>query len=103
MVARIEGSVRDRARTIVTNMVANHHDAQAEFIAEASGLLPLQVICDMMGIPGDEQAKVFHWTNVMLGVGDEEVSGEYADVVAVLGEIVEYAMGLAEERRAPSR
>ena len=100
VVARIEGSVRDRARTLVTNMVANHHDAQAEFVAEASGLLPLQVICDMMGIPEEDEAKVFHWTNVMLGVGDEEVSGEYADVVAVLGEIVEYAMGLAEERRA---
>ncbi|MGZ6780167.1 MAG: cytochrome P450 [Mycobacterium sp.] len=100
VVARIEGSVRDRARTIVTNMVANHHDAEADFVAEASGLLPLQVICDMMGIPEVDEAKVFHWTNVMLGVGDEEVSGEYADVVAVVGEIVNYAMNLAEERRA---
>ena len=100
VVARIEGSVRDRARTIVTNMVANHHDAQADFVAEASGLLPLQVICDMMGIPEEDEAKVFHWTNVMLGFGDEEVSGEFADVVAVVAEIVDYAMRLAEERRA---
>lgn len=76
VVARIEGSVRDRARTIVTNMVANHHDALAEFVSEASGLLPLQVICDMMGIPEEDEAKVFHWTNVVLGVGDKEVSGE---------------------------
>src|SRR5215208_7063524 len=85
VVARIEGSVRDRARTIVSNMVADHHDGKAEFVAEASGLLPLQVICDMMGIPEEDEAKIFHWTNVILGVGDEEVAGEYADVVAVLG------------------
>ena len=34
VVARIEGSVRDRARTIVTNMVANHPRRAADFVAE---------------------------------------------------------------------
>jgi cytochrome P450 len=100
VVARIEDSVRDRARTIVTNLVANHRDAQADFVAEASSLLPLQVICDMMGIPSEDEAKVFHWTTVMLGVGDDEVSGEFTEVVAVVAEMAEYAMRLAEERRA---
>jgi cytochrome P450 len=99
VVARIEGSVRDRARTIVTDMVANHRDGQADFVAEAAGLLPLQVICDMMGIPEEDEAKVFHWTNVMLGFGDDEVSGGFDDVLVVVNEIVDYAMGLAEERR----
>jgi cytochrome P450 len=100
VVARIEDSVRDRARTIVTDLVANHRDAQADFVAEASSLLPLQVICDMMGIPSEDEAKVFHWTTVMLGVGDDEVSGEFTEVVAVVAEMAEYAMRLAEERRA---
>ena len=100
VVARIEGSVRDRARTIVTNMVANHRDAEADFVAEASSLLPLQVICDMMGIPEEDEAKVFHWTTVLLGFGDDEVSGEFAEVIAVVAEIADYAIRLAEERRA---
>jgi cytochrome P450 len=100
VVARIESSVRNRARTIVTNMVANHRDAQADFVAEASGLLPLQVICDMMGIPEEDEATVFHWTNVMLGFGDDEVSGGFDEVVVVLNEIVAYAMRLADQRRA---
>ena len=100
VVARIEESVHDRARSIVTNMVAGHPDARADFVAEASSLLPLQVICDMMGIPEQDEAKVFHWTTVMLGVGDDEVSGEFDDVVAVVTELAAYAMSLAEERRA---
>lgn len=103
VVARIEGSVRDRARTIVTDMVTNHRDGQADFVAEASSLLPLQVICDMMGIPEEDEAKVFHWTNVLLGVGDNEVSGEFAEVVATVAEVADYAMRLAEERRANPR
>jgi cytochrome P450 len=100
VVARIEDSVRDRAGTIVTNMVANHRDGQADFVAEASSLLPLQVICDMMGIPEEDEEKVFHWTTVMLGVGDEEVSGEFAEIVATVAEMADYAIRLAEERRA---
>jgi len=100
VVARIEDSVRDRAHRIVTDMIANHRDAQADFVARVSGLLPLQVICDMMGIPEDDEAKVFHWTTVMLGVGDDEVSGEVDDVIAVVTELAEYAVRLAEERRA---
>jgi cytochrome P450 len=38
VVARIEDSVRERARKIVTNMVADHHDGEADFVAEVSGL-----------------------------------------------------------------
>jgi cytochrome P450 len=100
VVARIEDSVRDRARTIVTDMAANQPDGEADFVAAASSLLPLQVICDMMGIPSEDEDKVFHWTSVMLGVGDEEVSHEFAEVVAVVAEMADYAMRLAEERRA---
>src|SRR5262245_38977161 len=58
VVARIEDSVRDRARRIVTDLIANHRDAQADFVAEASSLLPLQVICDMMGIPEEDEARI---------------------------------------------
>jgi cytochrome P450 len=100
VVARIEDSVRQRARRIVTDMVARHPDGEADFVAEVSGLLPLQVICDMMGIPQEDEAKVFHWTTVMLGVGDDEVSGEYTEVVAVVSELAEYAVRLADQRRA---
>ena len=100
VVARIEGSVRDRARRIVANMIANHPEGHADFVAEVSGPLPLQIICDMMGIPEEDEQKVFHWTNVMLGVGDNEASGEFDEVIKTVMEIAEYGVALAEERRA---
>jgi cytochrome P450 len=53
-----------------------------------------------MGIPEEDEATVFHWTNVMLGFGDDEVSGGFDEVVVVLNEIVAYAMRLADQRRA---
>jgi cytochrome P450 len=100
VVSRIEDSVRDRARRLVTDLIANHPDAHADFVAEVSGPLPLQIICDMMGIPESDEQKVFHWTNVMLGVGDDEQSGEFDEVVKTVMEIAEYGVALAEKRRA---
>jgi methyl-branched lipid omega-hydroxylase len=100
VVARIEESVRERARRIVANMIAGHPDGHADFVAEVSGLLPLQIICDMMGIPEEDEQKVFRWTTVLLGVGDDEASGELDEVITTVTAIADYGVRLAEERRA---
>ena len=76
VVARIEASVRDRARRLVDAMIANHPDGKGEVVTELAGPLPLQVICDMMGIPEEDHDDVFHWTNVILGFGDPDIASE---------------------------
>src|SRR5262249_54871120 len=86
VLARIEDSVRDRARGLVTAMVANHPDGQCDFVTELAGPLPLQIICDMMGIPGEDHEKVFHWTTAILGIGDPDVCGEHDDIVKAVFE-----------------
>lgn len=101
VVARIEDSVRDRAHRIVTKLIADHPDAQADFVAEVSSLLPLQVICDMMGIPEEDEAKIFHWTAVTLGTGDDEVvPGGFDEIITAVTDLGQYGVHLAEERRA---
>jgi cytochrome P450 len=100
VVARIEDSVRDRARRLATDLVASHPEGSADFVAEVAGPLPLQIICDMMGIPEEDEEKVFHWTTVIMSTGDEEASGDFDEIVKVATELAEYGVGLAEERRA---
>ncbi len=99
VVARIEDSVRERARRLVTEMIANHPDGNAQFVDEIAGPLPLQIICDMMGIPEEDEHKVFHWTTVIMGTGDEEASGDFDEIVKASTELAEYGVNLAEERR----
>jgi cytochrome P450 len=99
VLARIEDSVRDRARSLVTAMVANHPDGQCDFVTELAGPLPLQIICDMMGIREDDHDKVFHWTTALMGFGDPDVSGEFDDIVKVSFELAAYGVALAEARR----
>jgi methyl-branched lipid omega-hydroxylase len=100
VLARIEESVRDRARRLVTDMVAEHPDGRADFVASVAAPLPLQIICDMMGIPESDHQNVFHWTSVLMGVGDDEASGDFDDIVQVATNLATYGVQLAEDRRA---
>ena len=100
VLARIEDSVRDRASRLVEAMIAEHPDGTAELVASLAGPLPLQIICDMMGIPEEDHQKVFHWTNVILGFGDPEITADFDEFVKVAMDIGAYAAALADDRRS---
>jgi cytochrome P450 len=99
VVARIEASVRERAHRLVASMIANHPDGEADLVSELAGPLPLQIICDMMGIPEEDHQRVFHWTNVILGFGDPDLTTDFEEFVRVSMDIGAYASALAEDRR----
>ncbi|KAA8964475.1 cytochrome P450 [Mycobacterium sp.] len=100
VVARAEASVRERARRLVGSMIADHPDGRGEAVAELAGPLPLQVICDMMGIPEEDHQRIFHWTNVILGFGDPDLATDFEQFTTVSMEMAAHATALAEDRRA---
>ncbi|MEV0669911.1 cytochrome P450 [Mycobacterium sp. NPDC050441] len=100
VIARIEQSVRDRAHRLVREMVDAHPDGTADFVEEVASPLPLQIICDMMGVPEADRAKLFHWTSVLMGAGDDEVSiDDFSGYLQVATELAGYGVALAEQRR----
>lgn len=100
VLARIEDSVRDRARRLVEAMIVDNPDGSGELIRDLAGPLPLQIICDMMGIPEKDHLDVFRWTNVILGFGDPEITADFDEFVKVAMDIGAYAAALADDRRA---
>ena len=99
VVARIEESVRDRACRLVSDMIERHPDGHGELVTELAGPLPLQIICDMMGIPDSDHELIFGWTNIILGFGDPDLTTDFDEFVKVAMDIGAYAHGLAEDRR----
>ena len=100
VVARIEASVRERARRLVASLIAAHPSGEGEAVSELAGPLPLQVICDMMGIPEEDHQRIFHWTNVILGFGDPDLATDFEELMQVSIEMGGYATALAEDRRS---
>ena len=68
LMADIEGA----SAGIVDGLLARR---TGDFVAEAAAPLPIQVICDMMGIPERRQAMVLAHTNRILAGSDPEYTG----------------------------
>jgi methyl-branched lipid omega-hydroxylase len=94
-IAKIEASVRVQAREIVDRIADKR---ECDFVSEIAAALPLQIICDMMGIPREDNQQLFDWTNVILGVGDEEYVSSMEDLMAAGMGLFQYGLALAEDR-----
>ena len=103
VVARTDASVRDRARRLVDSMITAHPDGTGELVSDLAGPLPLHVICDMIGIPEEDEQKVFHWTNVILGVSDPDVAADVQEFTNASMDFAAYSVAMAEDRRADPR
>ena len=97
-VARIEDQVRSRAAKLVTDLLERFPQGECDFVEEVAAALPLEIICDMMGIPDSDHKQIFHWTNVILGVGDPEFGSSLDDLMKVAIEMFSYAQALGEDR-----
>jgi cytochrome P450 len=94
--ALVSESVRVRARRLIE--AAKETGGSCDFVESFAAPLPLQVICDMLGIPEEDEAQAFHWTNVLLGVGDPEFVADIAELKTSATQFLEYAMRLGVER-----
>ncbi len=94
-VAAIEQSVRTRARTLVA---AAAEKGECDFVETFAAPLPLQIICDMLGVPRADERQIFDWTNVILGAGDPDFGGSLQALFdAGLG-MYSYAQELGKDR-----
>jgi cytochrome P450 len=94
-VQAIEDSVRVRARQLVA-MAAEH--GECDFVEAFAAPLPLQVICDMLGVPDADAQDVFDWTNVILGAGDPDFGGTFEVLVNAAMSMYGYAQALGQDR-----
>jgi cholest-4-en-3-one 26-monooxygenase len=68
-----------------------------DFVTEVAAELPLLAICELLGAPEADRAKIFRWTNVILGAEDPEYAG--MDLMRAGMEVSRYVLALAEEKR----
>ncbi|MET7850478.1 cytochrome P450 [Streptomyces avermitilis] len=96
----LEDTLRTRARSIVeTALTDAGPDGSFDFVTQVACELPLQAIAELIGIPQDDRAKIFDWSNKMIAYDDpeyaitEEVGAESAT------ELIAYAMNMAADRK----
>ena len=100
MLARLEDNVRELARSIVDQI---SDKSEIDFVTDVAAVLPLKIVCDLMGIPESRYEFVFDRTNVILGAGDPEYVAESDDILTAIltagQELSELMMEVAEAKR----
>ncbi len=93
-VARIEESVRSLAKDIVDRVADK---GEVDFVTEIAAALPLEIICQMMGIPPADYQFVFENTNILLGAGDPEYGATIEAAFTAGWQLWNYAQELGAE------
>jgi methyl-branched lipid omega-hydroxylase len=102
-IAKVEEYVKVKARLTVDGLIERFPDRTCDFVSEVAAPMPLQIICEMMGIPEEDHQQVFNWTNTILGVGDPEYVSTLEDLMNTALAMFAYAQALGEDRRANPR
>ena len=100
MVAQLEPRVRAITHRIIDEVAPR---GSCDFVTDIAALLPLGVICAMMGIPREDWGLMFAFTNRVLGSDDPEyqtVAGDGRETANQgLRDMFSYFMRLVTERR----
>jgi cytochrome P450 len=101
VIQRVERDVQRVAAATVDRVI---EQGECDFVTEIAARLPLEIICDLMGIPASQHEFVFSRSNVILGAGDPEYTDvDPAKIIPLLlqsgAELAQLAQELGRHRR----
>jgi cholest-4-en-3-one 26-monooxygenase len=101
MITGLHGRVRDMVRRIINGVIER---GECDFVEDIAALLPLEVICEMMGVPDADRRNVYEVGNRMVGFDDPDLQPDgqpsaMNDGQAAAAEMFMYAGHLLEKAR----
>ena len=95
----IEEHLRTKAARIVDEVIDR---GSCEFVEDVAARLPLEAICELVGVPAEDAQRVFEWSNAMTGIDDPNLGDMDAGMQAS-AELIAYADELRQRRAADPR
>ena len=93
-IAALKPGIESLARQLVAQMPAG---TDVDVVAALTSPLPVSVIARMLGVPDADHARFKRWSDAIVGVFDDPMSG---DRMQTLQELAHYFMGVVQARRA---
>ncbi len=100
MINRFVDRIQERALTIVASVEGRE---EVEFVEDVAAELPLQMICEMIGVPDEDRHRIFNWSNRLVGFQDDEFRTSEEDGQLAAAEIYAYCEAIAADRRNTGR
>jgi cytochrome P450 len=96
MIRGLEPHVRALSKEIVDGVARK---GECEFVAEVSAVLPMKVICQMMGVPREDWEAVYDLSNRLVGFDDPELQRDENEGEILALQMFQYAARLNEKVR----
>ena len=100
VVQNLDQAIEQRARRIVDDVATRDG---CDFVEAVAAKLPLEMICEMIGLPEADWPRMFELSNTLVGFDDPEYLKDVAQQHAAAVEIYSYCDRIASQRRADPR
>ena len=97
VVRNLELRIHEAADEIIDGVIG---DGRADFVTDVAAKLPVRVIAELLGVPSEDQQKMFDWTNRMVGSEDPEYQTGAEAALGAAVDLYSYAAALYEEKRS---
>jgi linalool 8-monooxygenase len=94
-VQALEDRIRDRVSGILDRLTGAD---TCDFVADIAAELPIQMLAELMGVPQEDRAMLFEWSNALIAEDDAEYRSSPEAVAEKIARMAEYALNLWQER-----
>ncbi|HEX6392490.1 MAG TPA: cytochrome P450 [Acidimicrobiales bacterium] len=99
--AKVIAGLEDRVRAICKEVMAEAADKKdVEFCHEVAGMLPSQVVGELVGIPKEDWAQIRTWAEQATSSQDPDLAGAESYTEEGMVEMAMYAIAFAQKRRS---
>ncbi len=95
-IGKLQQHLKELAKGIVDSIAER---GQCEFVDAVASQLPMQTICEMLGVPDSERQYVYDLSNRLIGFDDPDFQTSFDDGRMAAAEMHAYAEQLAERKK----
>lgn len=92
----LRGHIRELAKKIVDDVAER---GECDFVDDVAARLPMETICEMIGVPESDRRYIYDLSNKLIGFDDPDFAANRAEGPNAAAEMYLYAESLAQERR----
>jgi cholest-4-en-3-one 26-monooxygenase len=96
MIGALEKHIGDICHQLLDDV---QHRGEADFVTDIAAPLPLYVICELVGAPVEDRARIFELSNLLIGSADPEFQVEEQAQMNAASQVYAYGEALAARRR----
>ena len=93
VIKSFEEKFREIAVDVLDKAIAQ---GECDLVSQVAAELPLKAICELLGVPLEDQYDILHWVNVTTGFTDPDVATSMEEVMDSLQKIWAYGLRLAK-------